>query len=201
MPKPAIFLDRDGTLIEERHYLSDPSQVALFPGAVEALRQLARAGYALVIVTNQSGIGRGLFTEDQLRDVHRHLAETLAAAGIRIDGIFHCPHAPAEACDCRKPSPGLVHRACADLDLDPARSFVIGDKPADVALGVRVGARPILVLTGYGETSMRDPAVAASSAHIAQDLAAAARHVLSFGNPSIDRAVSGSESPTPESAR
>jgi D-glycero-D-manno-heptose 1,7-bisphosphate phosphatase len=201
MPKPAIFLDRDGTLIEERHYLSEPSQVALFPGTVEALRQLARAGYALIIVTNQSGIGRGLFTEDQLRDVHRHLAETLAAAGIRLDGIYHCPHAPAEPCDCRKPEPGLVHRACAELDLDPSQSFVIGDKPADVALGVRVGARPILVLTGYGETSMHDPVVAASSAHIARDLAAAARHVLSFGHPSSDPAVSGSESPTPQSAR
>lgn len=201
MPKPAIFLDRDGTLIEERHYLSEPSQIALFPGAVEALGQLARAGYALVIVTNQSGIGRGLFTEDQLRDVHRHLTETLAVSGIRLDGIYHCPHAPADPCDCRKPEPGLVHRACADLDLDPARSFLIGDKPADVALGVRVGARPILVRTGYGETSINDPAVAASSAHIARDLADAARHVLSFGHPSIDPSDSGTPSQTPETGQ
>lgn len=179
MPKPAILLDRDGTLIEERHYLSDPSRIAIFPGAIEALSQLSRAGYALVIVTNQSGIGRGLFTEDQLEIVHRHLEELLAAGGVRLDGIYHCPHAPDQACDCRKPLPGLVRSACADLDLDPARSWVIGDKPADVALAMNTGARPILVLTGYGESSKHAPEVAASSAHIADDLPSAARFILS----------------------
>jgi histidinol-phosphate phosphatase family protein len=178
MPKPAIFLDRDGTLIEERHYLSEPAQIAIFPGAIEALSQLSQAGYALVIVTNQSGIGRGLFTEDQLAIVHRHLENTLADGGVRLDGIYHCPHAPDQACECRKPLPGLVSRACDDLDLDPARSWVIGDKPADVALGMNIGARPILVLTGYGESSRNAPEVAAASAHIAEDLPSAARFIL-----------------------
>ena len=179
MPKPAIFLDRDGTLIEERHYLSEPAQVALFPGTIEALSQLSQAGYALVIVTNQSGIGRGLFTEDQLEIVHRHLEKILAEGGVRLDGIYHCPHAPSQACDCRKPLPGLVRQACSDLDLDPARSWVIGDKPADVALAMQVGARPVLVLTGYGETSLLALEVTASQAHIATDLAAAARFITS----------------------
>jgi len=183
MPKPAIFLDRDGTLIEERHYLSEPSQVALLPGSAEALAALTREGYALVIVTNQSGIGRGLFTEDQLRDVHRHLTDTLAARDVRLDGIYHCPHAPADPCPCRKPEPGLVHQACLDLDLDLSESFVIGDKPADVALAVRVGCRPILVRTGYGEASMTDPEIVASRAYIALDLAEAARYVLSLSHP------------------
>lgn len=179
MPKPAIFLDRDGTLIEERHYLSEPAQVALFPGTAEALATLAGAGFALVIVTNQSGIGRGLFTEDQLQAVHRHLEATLGTLGVRLDGIYHCPHAPEQVCDCRKPQPGLVDRACAELDLDPAASFVIGDKPADVALAVRVGARPILVRTGYGAASANDPEVTASGAFIAAGLTEAARYVIS----------------------
>ncbi|MBI1325391.1 D-glycero-beta-D-manno-heptose 1,7-bisphosphate 7-phosphatase [bacterium] len=178
MPKPAIFLDRDGTLIEERHYLSEPAQVSIFPGAIEALSQLSQAGYALVIVTNQSGIGRGLFTEDQLAIVHRHLEKSLADGGVSLDGIYHCPHAPDQACECRKPLPGLVRRACDDLGLDPARSWVIGDKPADVALGMNVGARPILVLTGYGESSRTAPEVAAASAHIAEDLPSATRFIL-----------------------
>jgi histidinol-phosphate phosphatase family protein len=187
MPKPAIFLDRDGTLIEERHYLSEPAQVALFPGVIEALALLASAGYALVIVTNQSGIGRGLFTDSQLEAVHRHLEELLAAGGVRLDGIYHCPHAPHQACDCRKPLPGLARRACAELDLDPARSFVIGDKPADVSLAARIGASPILVLTGYGQESASDPAIAATSAKVVADLIEAAKFILNRGGgPTAD---------------
>jgi len=178
MPRPAIFLDRDGTLIEERHYLAAPSQVALLPHVAEALARFAQAGYALVIVTNQSGIGRGYFTEAQLSDVHRHLVSLLAASGVRLDGIYHCPHAPGQACDCRKPLPGLIDRAAAELGLDVARSFVIGDKPADVSLAVRVGARPVLVRTGYGAESEHDPAVREIAPHVADDLAAAADFIL-----------------------
>ena len=109
------------------------------------------------------------------------MLDLLAAEGVVIDGIYHCPHAPADPCRCRKPEPELVEKAVDDLDLDVARSFVIGDKPADVDLALRVGARPVLVRTGYGAESERDPRVAAAAPHVADDLAAAAEFVLSNG--------------------
>jgi D-glycero-D-manno-heptose 1,7-bisphosphate phosphatase len=153
----AIFLDRDGTLIEEVGYLDRPERVVLYPYAADAIRALNRAGLRIVMVTNQSGVARGFFTEALVEEVHRHIAALLARGGARIDAYYHCPHHPAGdvaayaiACDCRKPGRGLVDRAARDLGVDPARSFAIGDRWADVALARTVGGRGVLVRTGYG---------------------------------------------------
>jgi len=148
--RPGLLIDRDGTLIEERHYLADPDGVVLIPGAASAIGAANRAGVPVVLVTNQSGIGRGYFGEAELAAVNRRIEERLAAEGAHLDGLYHCPHAPDAGCDCRKPEPGMALQAAADLRLDLARSFVIGDKEADLALARGVGASPLLVRTGYG---------------------------------------------------
>jgi histidinol-phosphate phosphatase family protein len=152
--RAAVFLDRDGTVIVEKHYLHDPEGVELLPGAGEGLRRMAALGLRLVLVSNQSGVGRGYFGRGDVERVHGRLAELLAAQGVRLDGFYICPHAPAkvsgEECGCRKPRPGLIERACAELGLDAGASFVIGDKPCDVDLGLVVNATAILVTTGYG---------------------------------------------------
>ncbi len=147
---PAVFLDRDGTIIAERNYLSDPAGVELLPGAAEGLRRMSALGLPLVLVTNQSGVGRGYFGRDAVERVHGRLLELLEAEGVRLDGIYACPHEPAQNCACRKPLPGLLHRAGAELKLDLAASFMVGDKPCDVELGLGVGATALLVRTGYG---------------------------------------------------
>jgi D-glycero-D-manno-heptose 1,7-bisphosphate phosphatase len=145
-----VILDRDGTIIVERHYLSDPSQVELIPGAAEGLSQLALMGLGLVVVTNQSGIGRGYFDEARLTQIHQRMCELLAEHGVWLSGIYHCPHLPRENCSCRKPMTGLVERAARELVFDPAEAFVIGDKPCDIELGQQVGATTLLVRSGYG---------------------------------------------------
>ncbi len=155
--RPAVFLDRDGTLIEERGYLDRLDLIAPFPYTPGALRRLREAGYALVLVTNQAGVARGYFDEAFVRDAHRHLAELLAREDLALDGYYYCPHHPdgvvaeyRRACRCRKPGPGMVEQAAADLGLDLARSYVVGDKWLDVELARNAGARGILVRTGYG---------------------------------------------------
>jgi D-glycero-D-manno-heptose 1,7-bisphosphate phosphatase len=148
--KPFVVLDRDGTIIVERHYLSDPSQVELIPGAAEGLAQLAIMGLGLVVVTNQSGIGRGYFDEARLHQIHHRMCELLATHGVWLSGIYSCPHTPEDHCTCRKPRPGLVERAARELDFDPTEAFVIGDKPCDIELGQRIGAATLLVRSGYG---------------------------------------------------
>ncbi len=171
-----ILLDRDGTLIEDRHYLHDPDQVVLVPGAVEGLKELVRAGCRLVVLTNQSGIGRGLFDEAAMHAVHDRLKALLADHGLVLDGIFFCPHAPEQACDCRKPLPGLFAQAQAALGVDPARACVIGDKACDVDLGLAVGAASLLVRTGHGAA---EPQAVTARAHaVVADLAEAARWIL-----------------------
>jgi D-glycero-D-manno-heptose 1,7-bisphosphate phosphatase len=148
--RPGILIDRDGTLIEDRDYLADPSGVQLLPGVAAAVAAVNRAGVPIAIVSNQSGIGRGYFTEEDLAAVERRVQEVLAAEGAHLDGRYHCPHAPGDGCFCRKPAPGMAEQAARDLDLDLDRSVVIGDKRADVELGRAVGATAILVRTGYG---------------------------------------------------
>lgn len=148
--RPGILIDRDGTLIEDRGYLADPAGVRLLPGVAAAIAAVNRARVPIAIVSNQSGIGRGYFTEGDRAAVERRVQEVLAAAGACLDGLYHCPHAPGVGCRCRKPAPGMAEQAAAELGLDLTRSFVIGDKRADVALGRAIGATAILVRTGYG---------------------------------------------------
>jgi D-glycero-D-manno-heptose 1,7-bisphosphate phosphatase len=144
----AVFFDRDGTLMEEVHYCADPAQVRVYPGVPEALRRLKEAGFRIFVVTNQAGIGRGLFTETQYRAVE---AEFLAQAGRDlIDGSYFCPDRPELASFRRKPEPGMLFEAAAEHAIDLAASFMIGDKAADVECGKRAGCRTIQVQTGYG---------------------------------------------------
>jgi D-glycero-D-manno-heptose 1,7-bisphosphate phosphatase len=144
----AVFFDRDGTLMEEVHYCADPALVRVFPGVPEALRRLKSTGFALFIVTNQSGIGRGLFTEEQYHAVQNEFLRQLGPG--LIDRTYFCPDVPGAAGPRRKPAPGMLLEAAADYAIDLAQSWMVGDKSADVECGRRAGARTILVLTGYG---------------------------------------------------
>jgi len=179
--RPAVFLDRDGTIVVERYYLADPAGVELVPGAGAALRSLAEAGYALVVVTNQSGIARGLYGEQDFRAVQRRIEEALEREGVRLDGVYHCPHHPdyTGPCECRKPAAGLYRRAARDLGLDLSRSVCIGDRLKDVLPARELGcAAAILVRTGYGEEQAPD---APEWVRVEADLPAAARAVLARG--------------------
>ena len=174
--RAAVFLDRDGTLIEDRHYLRHPEQVRLLPGAADAVRRLNAAGLAAVVVTNQSGIARGLLSEADYRATVQRVDELLHAAGARLDGHYHCPHLPelTGPCDCRKPGPLLYRQAALDLGLDLAASWWVGDRERDVAGADHFGGRGLLVLTGAGAgESVRVPARA-----VAADLAAAVALIL-----------------------
>ena len=144
-------LDRDGTLIVERRYLSDPDGVELLPNAITGLQRLQALGLGLVVVTNQSGVGRKLFGRQRLSAIHERLALLLEQEDIALDGIYVCPHRPEENCQCRKPKPGLALRAAEDLGFSLTHAFVIGDKACDIELGHNIGATTLLVRTGYGE--------------------------------------------------
>lgn len=179
--RPAVFLDRDGTLVEEVHFLHRPEQLRLLPGAAEAMAALAGAGFALVVVTNQSGIGRGYFSEEDLARVHRALEGMLADRGVHLDGLYYCPHAPDEGCGCRKPGTALYQRACRDLGLEPARSYAVGDRISDVSGAARLGCTPLLVRTGYGREQAKG-LPADTPIRVVDDLAAAARKILGGGH-------------------
>lgn len=157
--KPAIFLDRDGTLNVDAGYLDRKERLTLFPWSLESVRLLRRAGYAVVVVTNQGGVARGMIEESFVEEVHGIIQSRLADIGEELDGHYYCPHEPAGSieafrvdCDCRKPKPGMVTRAIRDLGLDIKRSVVIGDKWSDVRLAKQTGARSVLVRTGYGRS-------------------------------------------------
>ena len=177
--RPAVFVDRDGTLTEEVGYVNHPRRLRLLPRSAEAVRRLNAADVPVVVVTNQAGIARGYFSEDVLHAVNAALVDQLNQAGAHLDGIYVCPHHPSEgappwraACDCRKPKPGLLVRAAEELKLDLGRSLMVGDKPSDLEVAPLVGARPILVLTGYGlgEWEYRRGTFAVPPAHVASDL-------------------------------
>ena len=151
--RPFVILDRDGTIIVECNYLSDPNQVELIPGVAKSLRDLARMGCGLVVVTNQSGVGRGYFESDQLELIHERLNQLLDAEGVHLQAIYVCTHTPEDHCPCRKPNTGLLELAALELNFDPKTCFVVGDKVSDIEMGRRVGATTILVRTGYGSQS------------------------------------------------
>lgn len=173
MRRRALFLDRDGTLVHPRHYPARPEDLLLVDGLGPPLRSLQAAGFALVVVTNQSGLARGYFTEADLRRMHEHLAAELARVGARVDAIYHCPHHPegivpelAVACDCRKPRPGMLRRAAGELNLDLGASWLIGDILDDVEAGNRAGCRTVLVdldTEAPPETPIRRPSYVARS--------------------------------------
>ncbi len=143
-------MDRDGTLIEEGDYLKNPRAVKVLPGVPAALRRLKRGGYTLVVISNQSGIGRGLMTLEEARLVQKRFLKLFKAAGIRFNGYYFCPHAPGRRCACRKPKLGMVRRACRDLGRSWKRHVSVGDRKSDVQVGQRTGGLGILILSGYG---------------------------------------------------
>ena len=158
--RSAIFLDRDGTIIEDLGYLSCADQVRLLDGALVVLRRLAEAGFALVVVSNQSGIGRGLVTEAQAASVHAQLLELLDAGGVRLDGAYYCPHAPEQGCVCRKPSKELLMSAGRELGIEMASSFMVGDQLTDLVAGRCAGCHAV----AFGPPIPCPPAWAASAA-------------------------------------
>lgn len=173
-PRRFVLIDRDGTINVEKHYLSNPAELELLPGAAQAIRRLHDAGWGVGVVTNQSGIARGYFNRSQLDAIHARLHELLAAEGTGVDGIYICPHGPDDDCRCRKPLPGMVEQAVAEHGFDPAQAVVIGDKEVDVELGLGVGATTFLVLTGHGHKY----ATTSKAHHVVADLAAAVDVVL-----------------------
>lgn len=174
-----MFIDRDGTLTEEIGYVNHPRRLRLLPRSAEAIRRLNASGVAAVVVTNQAGIARGYFSEDVLHAVTAEMVAQLKEAGAQLDGMYVCTHHPSEgeppyraACDCRKPAPGLLTRAAADLGLDLAASTMVGDKASDLVPARAVGARSVLVLTGYGlgEWEHRRDRFEVEPDHVAGDL-------------------------------
>jgi D-glycero-D-manno-heptose 1,7-bisphosphate phosphatase len=155
--RPAVFLDRDGVINEnlEGRYVNAWSEFRFLPGAIESIAALNQAGLPVVVITNQGGIGRGHMTEENLTEIHRRMLGEIAAGGASIDAILYCPHHPSVGCDCRKPQPGMLRRAAAELSLDLACSYFVGDHLTDVQAAHAAGCRPILVLSGRGE-SVRD---------------------------------------------
>jgi D-glycero-D-manno-heptose 1,7-bisphosphate phosphatase len=161
-----VVLDRDGTIVVDREYLADPDGLEFLPGAAEGLRRLHRQGYRLVVISNQSGVGRGLFTLERLRQINDRLMQMVGQAGAQLTAIYCCPHRPEEQCDCRKPRAALLHQAARELGFDPHTCIVVGDQSCDVELGQHVGATTVLISA--------DPAPAAAH-YVATDLLQAAR--------------------------
>ena len=170
MTQRAVFLDRDGTINVDVGYPRRYEQITIYEGSFKALRRINAAGFLAVVVTNQSGIGRGFLTEDDLRDIHAKMTAAFLARGARIDAFYYCPHYDLSEipryrldCSCRKPKPEMARRAAADLGLDLSRSYMIGDKIEDVEFGLAAGVSPILVRTGYGvsaEIMLRERGIA-----------------------------------------
>lgn len=188
----AVFLDRDGTVSEEAGYVNHPKRLRLLPRSAEAIRRLNEAGLRTVVVTNQSGVARGYFSEEVLHAVNAELLAQLKAAGAFLDGLYVCPHHPTEgeppyraSCDCRKPEPGLLFRAARELGLDLAGSYMVGDKISDVATGKRAGVTSILVLTGYGlgEWEYRRPLWPCTPDHVGADLLDVVQWILTRRQP------------------
>lgn len=178
--RPAVFLDRDGTICEEMGYLNHISRLHIFPFAAEAVTRLNNAGLPVIVVTNQSGISRGIFPESLVSQIHARITEELAARGARVDGYYYCAHTRQEDCTCRKPLPGLLERAAREHGLRLEGSYVVGDRYADVELAHGVGGRGVLVLTGYGrgEYELHGQEWSRQPDSVVEDLAAAVDAIL-----------------------
>ncbi|WP_337833269.1 D-glycero-beta-D-manno-heptose 1,7-bisphosphate 7-phosphatase [Geoanaerobacter pelophilus] len=178
----AVFIDRDGTINEEKEYLYRPEAFEFIPGVPEAIRILGEAGFLVVVVTNQSGVARGYYGEDDVRSLHRYMDELLLTAGAKVDAYYFCPHHPVNGvgeyridCRCRKPMPGMLLQAVSDLGIDLSASWMIGDKLADVEAGIAAGCRSAMVLTGYGTEEQTKLPV---DVPVFKDLLAAAQAIL-----------------------
>jgi len=181
--KPAVFLDRDGTINVERDYLYRPEDFCFIDGADTAIRQLNDAGFLVVVVTNQSGVARGYYREEDVDVLHAYLSQRLAEVGGHVDAYYYCPHHPrsgqppyVQECDCRKGKPGMLLQAAREFDIDLARSWMVGDKKADVDAGLAAGCRPVLVRTGHGESECRN--IDADLVPVCDDLSAAVAFIL-----------------------
>ncbi len=172
----AVFLDRDGTIMEDSNYVGDVGRVQVIPSAAVALRQLQQAGYKLFIITNQSGVGRGYFSREAVEAIHAHLDEYFGRNGVRFDRYYVCPHHPEDNCDCRKPKPKFLLDAAREYELDLSRCFVVGDRSSDIQTGINAGAPTILVLTGVGRETLAKQEVKPD--HVAGDIGAAAAWIL-----------------------
>lgn len=178
MSKRYILLDRDGTIIFDRHYLSDPDGVELLPGAAKGLRRMLDLGFGLAVLTNQSGVERGYYDEASVHACNQRMIDLLAPHGVTVDQVFFCPHAPDTRCDCRKPQPGLMRQAAEALGFDPSDAYMIGDKEADMGVGRNTGATTILVRTGKG--AAEEATCGHLADHVADDLVEAARIIESL---------------------
>ena len=176
----AAFLDRDGTICEEMGYVNHVDRLQIFPFAAAAIRQLNEAQVPVIIVTNQSGVARDIFPESLVHQVHQKMIAELSAGGARVDAIYFCPHKTEDACECRKPNPGLLERAAGEHALDLSSSWVVGDRYADLEMGHAAGARGILVMTGYGrgEYELHRTRWARQPDALAENLTEAVRRIL-----------------------
>jgi D-glycero-D-manno-heptose 1,7-bisphosphate phosphatase len=187
MKRPAVFIDRDGTVNEQMGYINHISRFKILPGVTEAFRRLNQEGLLAIIVSNQSGVARGYFPIELLNDIHLSMQKAFERAGARVDGIFFCPHYPkgsvpgyAVDCNCRKPQKGLIDQACERFEIDMSRSYMIGDHYTDMELAERSGLKGILVKTGYGEGVIRYnlPGMRFKPSYIAKDLLDAVEWIL-----------------------
>jgi D-glycero-D-manno-heptose 1,7-bisphosphate phosphatase len=187
LKKPAVFIDRDGTINEQMGYINHISRFMLLPGTAEGIRLLNDHGYLVIIVSNQSGVARGYFPMDLVNEVHDHMRVLLERDNARVDGIFFCPHYPKgklpeynRVCECRKPKTGLIKMACRDFDIDMANSYVIGDRCTDIELARNAGLKGILVKTGYGLGDLEYvfPHLPFKPFHVADDLLDAAKWIV-----------------------
>jgi D-glycero-D-manno-heptose 1,7-bisphosphate phosphatase len=197
---PAVFIDRDGTILDELGYLLPVSTIHLYPYSIDAIRLLGRAGYTVIVITNQGGIGLGMYDAAFVDRTHALLSERFEAGGARVDGWYYCPHHPEAVvpelkciCECRKPAAGLVTAAARDLQIDLARSWVIGDQWRDIEVAHRTGAKSILVRTGYGQSLETNwPTHIAHPTLISDNLMSAAAHILTSAS-AADRAAAASD--------
>jgi len=179
----AVFVDRDGTIVEDIGYMNSPEQIKFIPGSLEAIKKLNNAGYKVIVITNQAGVARGLVAEDMLQTIDKTLHKLILNSGAHLDGLYYCPHHPEygvypykQVCECRKPHPGLLKRAQKHFDIDLSLSFMIGDKATDVEAGKRAGTKTIFLLTGKGkkeESKIKD-----QPNHIAKNLLEAVKWIV-----------------------
>lgn len=183
--KPAVFLDRDGTINVEKDYLYKVEDFEFIAGAPLAIKRLKEAGFLVIVVSNQSGIGRGYFDEQAVEMLHRHVQSELASYGTSIDAFYFCPHHPDKglgkykiACECRKGEPGMLLQAAKEHNIDLQKSFMVGDKIADIKAGQRAGCKALLVLTGYGQSESRK--LVEGRAIVCKDIATAVKVICKF---------------------